>query len=539
MEQQILKTINHIKYVSKKGVTISGRQRFLKKKSTTTFDETSLQEIICEMQQNGEIDGKFKIMNPTIYDDKNFAEDPREIHPKTFHPEESVDTTLINSNNDSYSETDISFIDEHINSDDQNKTASDSEITINSMEHHLSDSITSAENLNDKSCDCIARLESLKDEFNLKAANIKRNLVLKIENLKDEITSIRKDIEPTFDKNLIETINKHEGENEKLKDKIKLLQAENKILKDDIGTKQKLIDSLLQHNNFLLTQQERLTAELQTPTNENSCKSGKKDVIQMENNIRQEEIPAKSGISKTNKLPSKKNHSRVIQPIESKNRYSPLESEGIPTENENTKSDSPNTKETGKQKAINTATQNTKNSNNKTESDMPDKRKLPVTDILGDSMVKDIKGWKLSRSTRKVVVKHFSGAKTKEMKSYVIPTVEQKPDNIILHTGTNDLKNIDTPEEITMGILNLAMTCKTDTNSVFISGIVPRSDKLNEKVSKVNSILRHECNVRNICFIDNKHISPRFHCNRSSLHLNYYGTRKLQENFLYELAKLD
>ena len=50
-------------------------------------------------------------MNPTIYDDKNFAEDPREIHAKTFHPEESVDTTLINSNNDSYSETDKSFID--------------------------------------------------------------------------------------------------------------------------------------------------------------------------------------------------------------------------------------------------------------------------------------------------------------------------------------------------------------------------------------------------------------------------------------------
>ena len=105
------------------------------------------------------------------------------------------------------------------------------------MEHHLSDSITSAENLNDKSCDCIARLESLNNEFNLKAINIKRNLVLKIENLKDEITSIRKDIEPTFDKNLIETINQHEGENEKLKDKIKLLEAENKILKDDIGTK--------------------------------------------------------------------------------------------------------------------------------------------------------------------------------------------------------------------------------------------------------------------------------------------------------------
>ena len=125
------------------------------------------------------------------------------------------------------------------------------------------------------------------------------------------------------------------------------------------------------------------------------------------------------------------------------------------------------------------------------------------------------------------------------MKSYVIPTVEQKADNIILHTGTKDSKTIDTPEEITMGILNLAMTWKTDTNSVFISGIVPRTDRLNEKASKVNSILRYECHERNICFIDNKHISPGFHCNKSGLHLNYYGRKKLQENFLYELAKLD
>ena len=125
-------------------------------------------------------------------------------------------------------------------------------------------------------------------------------MVLKIENLKDEITRIGKDIEPTFDKNLIETINQHDGENGKLNDKIKLLETENKMRKDDIANKQKLIDFLLQHNNLLLTQQERLTAELLTPTNENSCKSGKKDVIQMENNIRQEEIPAKSGISKAN-----------------------------------------------------------------------------------------------------------------------------------------------------------------------------------------------------------------------------------------------
>ena len=41
--------------------------------------------------------------------------------------------------------------------------------------------------------------------------------------------------------------------------------------------------------------------------------------------------------------------------------------------------------------------------------------------------------------------------------STTIPTAEQKPDNIILNTGTNNLKTIDTPEEITIRILNLAM----------------------------------------------------------------------------------
>ena len=51
---------------------------------------------------------------------------------------------------------------------------------------------------------------------------------MKIENVQDEITSIWEDIEPTIDKHLIETIDEHKGENEKLNDKMKLLETENK-----------------------------------------------------------------------------------------------------------------------------------------------------------------------------------------------------------------------------------------------------------------------------------------------------------------------
>ena len=46
-------------------------------------------------------------------------------------------------------------------------------------------------------------------------------------------------------------------------------------------------------------------------------------------------------------------------------------------------------------------------------------------------------------------MKYFSGAKTKSMKSYIISTIDQKPDNV-LHTGTNDLKNMDAAEERAM-----------------------------------------------------------------------------------------
>ena len=91
-----------------------------------------------------------------------------------------------------------------------------------------------------------------------------------------------------------------------------------------------------------------------------------KDVIQTENNnIWQEEIPAKPGLSKVVKSPLKKIPSGVIQQTETKNRYSPLETEENPTVNGNartdsrkTRTDSPNKKVTAEQNAINTATQN-------------------------------------------------------------------------------------------------------------------------------------------------------------------------------------
>ena len=104
-----------------------------------------------------------------------------------------------------------------------------------------------------------------------------------------------------------------------------------------------------------------------------------------------------------------------------------------------------------------------------------------------------MKGWKLSDDKNKVVVKYFSGAKTKDMESYIIPTLEQNPETIIIHSGTNDLKSDSSLEEIARDIIKLTTSCKTETNKLILSSIVPRYNNLNEKATRVNKYLKKEC----------------------------------------------
>ena len=88
--------------------------------------------------------------------------------------------------------------------------------------------------------------------------------------------------------------------------------------------------------------------------------------------------------------------------------------------------------------------------------------------ILEDSIVKDVKSWTSSGEKNKVVFKHFSGAKIKDMESYIIPTLKQNPRTIIIHPGTNVFKCDSSPEEITRDIIKNTASCKTQTNKVIL-----------------------------------------------------------------------
>ena len=95
--------------------------------------------------------------------------------------------------------------------------------------------------------------------------------------------------------------------------------------------------------------------------------------------------------------------------------------------------------------------------------------------ILGDSMVKHINGWEISKrlqSDCKVYVKQFSGAKTKCMKDYMNPSLRENCDHFILHVGTNDLNPKRSPELIAKSIVDLATTFKGNSRDVSVSNII-------------------------------------------------------------------
>ena len=80
-------------------------------------------------------------------------------------------------------------------------------------------------------------------------------------------------------------------------------------------------------------------------------------------------------------------------------------------------------------------------------------KRKPKIFLVGDSMVRDIKGWLLSRN-KTVKVRGFPGSTTEDMESFLIPLLKRKPDQILLHVGTNDLKSYS-PQQVADKILDL------------------------------------------------------------------------------------
>ena len=115
-------------------------------------------------------------------------------------------------------------------------------------------------------------------------------------------------------------------------------------------------------------------------------------------------------------------------------------------------------------------------------------KRRSITVVVGDSIVKKVKGWELSAKDDLLAVRSFPGAKTDDMELYIKPTLKNKSERIIIHCGTNYLKR-SRPQSITENILSFAKSSQQENNSVLISSIVPRKDHIDKKGKEVKIIL--------------------------------------------------
>ena len=119
------------------------------------------------------------------------------------------------------------------------------------------------------------------------------------------------------------------------------------------------------------------------------------------------------------------------------------------------------------------------------------------------------------------------------MKDYVKSCIREKnQDYVIFHVGKNELNSELAPERIAKSIIDVAKNTQSNRRVVSISDIAPRNDNFNIKATKVNKELSKMCDKEKFFFLSHSNINPKFHLNKSKLHLNRNGNEKLGKNFV-------
>ena len=160
----------------------------------------------------------------------------------------------------------------------------------------------------------------------------------------------------------------------------------------------------------------------------------------------------------------------------------------------------------------------------------PDERKKGTTLLIGDSMLAGLREAKLSRN-KKIKVRFLPGAKTEDLQYHLIPYLKKKPDNIIIHIGTNDspYKSEDLIYKEFLYVKQTIHKQHPDCKNIVVSSPIIRTDKqeANSILKKYTSILKKE--EKKVIF---QNIIMPSHLNKDGLHLNFNGSTVLAENHL-------
>ena len=219
MENILLEAINYVSNISRQKVTVDNISTFLDKRGPNNLDNEVIIKTLQEMQAKGLINKSNRLISP-----KTPASNPSPAQ---------VSTDPVN---------DTSIINDSINKS-LNKSIPPS-ITRSLPPALITNVNTTPRLLSISNSTLNAKLESLESKLYGKIIAMKSYFTNELQSLNNETPgSENKDSDNNFEEKTV------------LENKIKLLELENKLLKDDISNKQKFIDTILEHNGKLINNQ--------------------------------------------------------------------------------------------------------------------------------------------------------------------------------------------------------------------------------------------------------------------------------------------
>ena len=117
------------------------------------------------------------------------------------------------------------------------------------------------------------------------------------------------------------------------------------------------------------------------------------------------------------------------------------------------------------------------------------------TFIAGDSILKHLNGRSLSAPHSKVQFSSFPGCTTSDMADHTRPLVRRRSDPIIIHVGTNSLRNATSTRECADEIVDPARLVEQEDITVAILSLTARADDtdIGNKAKEMNKILKKFC----------------------------------------------